>query len=151
MIVGMKTTLALVAGWLLASSFAAHAAPQCLPRFEGGWIRLPANAAMPMSAGFGRFANACKAQAEVVSASSPAFGDVSLHETTQVDGVSRMREVEALPLPAGGKAELRPGGLHLMLMQAKQPLREGERLPVAFKLRDGREVLGELEVRKAAP
>lgn len=152
MIATMKTPTVLAAGlFLLAVSSAAAAAPQCLPRFEGGWVRLPANAAMPMAAGFGRFANDCGAPAEVVSASSRAFGEVSLHETTQVDGVSRMREVEALPLPAGGKVELRPGGLHLMLMQAAQPLREGQRLPLAFRLRDGREIRAELEVRKAAP
>lgn len=152
MIVGMKTPTVLAAGLLLlTSSFAAAAAPRCLPRFEGGWIRLPANAAMPMAAGFGRFANGCGTPAEVVSASSRAFGDVSLHETTQVDGMSRMREVEALALPAGGGVELRPGGLHLMLMQAAQPLREGERLPVVFRLRDGRELRAELEVRKAVP
>jgi copper(I)-binding protein len=152
MIVGMKTPTILSAGLiLLVSSFAAAAAPQCLPRFEAGWARLPANAAMPMAAGFGRFANDCGAPAEVVAASSQAFGDVSLHETTQVEGVSRMRGVDALALPVGSKVELRPGGLHLMLMQATQPLREGERLPITFRLRDGREVRGELEVRKTAP
>lgn len=151
MIVGMKTPAALLAGLLLATASAASAAPACLPRFDGGWIRLPANPAMPMAAGFGRFGNACPAPAEVVSASSPAFGEVSLHESTRVDGVNRMRELEALALPAGASVELSPGGLHLMLMQAAQPLRAGERLPVTFRLRDGREVRAELEVRKPAP
>ncbi|MFT4249538.1 MAG: copper chaperone PCu(A)C [Pseudomonas sp.] len=136
---------------LLVSSSVALAASPCLPRFESGWIRLPRSAAMPMAAGFGRFANHCPERVEVASASSPAFGEVSLHETTQVDGVNRMREVAALALPAGAGVELRPGGLHLMLMRPAQPLREGERLPVSFRLRDGREVAAELEVRKAAP
>ncbi len=138
---------------LLLSCAVASAAPAeaCLPEFRDGWIRLPANAAMPMAAGFGRFSNGCGGALEVRAVSSAAFGDVSLHETTQVGGVSRMREVEALPLPAGGDVVLQPGGLHLMLMQPAQPLHEGERLPLVFGLRDGREIQAELEVRKAAP
>jgi len=104
-----------------------------------------------MAAGFGAFANACAKPSAVVSASSPAFGDVSLHETTQVDGVNRMREVPRLALPAGGKVTLAPGGLHLMLMEPKQALVEGGKVPVTFKLEDGRSVEAVLLVRKVAP
>jgi len=132
---------------------AAQAAPpaDCLPQWQAGWVRLPPNPAMGMAAGFGVFANPCAQSLAVVSASSPAFGDVSLHESTQVDGVNRMREVERLPLPAGGKAILAPGGLHLMLMEPTQPLREGAAVPVTFVLADGRQVDATLQVRKTAP
>lgn len=104
-----------------------------------------------MVAGFGGFANDCSVSLEVVAVSSPAFADVSVHQTTLVAGVSRMRAVAALALPAAGRVELRPGGLHLMLMQPQRPLREGERLPLTFTLRDGRELHAELEVRKGTP
>ena len=146
MIVVMKTSALFICGWLLAASLGATAAP-CQPRFEAGWIRLPAQSAMPMAAGFGRFVNRCAAPAEVVSVVSPVFGDVSMHQTTQADGVSRMREVSTLTLPADGAVELRPGGLHLMLMQPAQPLRAGQRLPLTFRLRDGAQIYAELEVR----
>lgn len=39
----------------------------------------------------------------------------SLHETSMEDGVMRMRPVTEIPIPAGGQAALRPGGLHGML------------------------------------
>jgi len=155
MIVGMNThrlLVALAAAACLASA-AVHAAPasDCVPQWRQGWVRLPPSPAMPMAAGFGEFGNACATPAVVVSASSPAFGEVSLHETTQVAGVSRMREVERLPLPAGGKVALAPGGLHLMLMQPKQALVEGASVPVAFQLQDGRVIEATLQVRKVAP
>jgi len=137
----------------VAGHAAAQAAPatECLPRWEAGWVRLPPSAGMAMAAGFGRLANPCAQSLAVVSASSPAFGDVSLHESTQVDGVNRMREVERLALPAGGAVILAPGGLHLMLMEPTQPLNEGSAVPVTFVLADGRKIEATLQVRKTAP
>ncbi len=84
----------------------------------------------------------------VVAVHSDQVRDISLHETTLVDGVSRMREVERLPIAAGKTAELKPGGLHLMLMGALQPLQEGQRVPVTFVLADGSEVPAELVVKR---
>jgi copper(I)-binding protein len=86
-----------------------------------------------------------------LSASSPAFGDVSIHETRNIDGVNRMREVEQLRIAADDSAVLKPGGLHLMLMQPHAPLKEGSKVVVKFKLQDGREILSELVVRKPVP
>ena len=107
--------------------------------------------AMPMMAGFGRMTNPCKMPIVIVSASSPAFGDVSLHETRNVGGVNRMRALDQLRLPPDGVVMLKPGGMHLMLMQPHAPLKEGSKVVVSFKLQDGREVLSELVVRKPAP
>ena len=56
----------------------------------------------------------------IVGASSPAFGEVSLHETRIVDGVSRMRALPELRIAPGDSAVLKPGGMHLMLMQPQR-------------------------------
>ncbi|WP_305805501.1 copper chaperone PCu(A)C [Stenotrophomonas sp. YIM B06876] len=125
-----------------------HAAGAQCVQLREGWIRLPPGAAaMPMAAGFGQIHNGCDQAVAVVSARSPAFKEVSLHETTQVQGVSRMREVGRLPVAAGQAAELKPGGLHLMLMGGGA-LQEGQRVALLLTLADGREVPGELVVRK---
>ena len=87
----------------------------------------------------------------MVAVRSPRFGEVSLHETRMVDGVSRMRELERLPVPAGGQAVLQPGGLHLMLIEPDAVLAEGERVPLVLVLDDGREIGAELVVARAAP
>lgn len=142
------------AKWLLALLFAAAAsqagARECAPAMKDGWVRLPP-AAMPMMAGFGRIANPCPAPVVIVSASSPAFGEVSLHETRIVDGVNRMRAIEQLRIVPDGDAVLKPGGMHLMLMQPRAPLKEGSKVVVIFKLQDGREILSELVAGKTAP
>lgn len=140
-----------VCGLVLCLAFALPAcARECAPRLRDGWIRLTP-VKMPMMAGFGRIENRCPTPMIIVEARSPSFGDVSLHETRIVDGVSRMRELPELRIASDGTAVLEPGGMHLMLMQPKTPLEQGRRIPIEFVLKDGRVLRGELEVRKAAP
>lgn len=124
-------------------------AHECAPQLQDGWIRLTP-VKMPMMAGFGRIENRCPAPVTIVGVSSPAFGDASLHETRIVDGVSRMRELPELRIAPDAAAELKPGGMHLMLMEPHAPLKEGSRVVVEFALKDGGVLRGELEVRKPA-
>lgn len=125
-------------------------AGDCAPQWRDGWIRLTP-ARMPMLGGFGRIGNPCPRAVTITGVSSPAFGDVSLHETRMVDGVSRMRPVSELQVPANGAVELKPGGLHLMLMAPRAPLLTGQRVQVVFTLKEGGVLRGELEARTAAP
>lgn len=86
------------------------------------------------------------AQADrVVGASSPAAAVVELHTHIMEGGVARMRQVPAIEVPAGGKVELKPGGLHIMLINLKAPLKAGDILPLTLRF----ERAGEISV--AAP
>ena len=124
-------------------------ARDCAPQVKDGWIRLLPGG-MPMQAGFGRIDNRCPMPATIVSASSPAYGSVELHESKVVEGISRMRAVPELRIAPDGAVVLQPGGLHLMLMQPKAKLKPGSRVAIEFNLKDGRTLLGEFEVRKPA-
>ena len=124
-------------------------ARDCAPQVKDGWIRLmPGGTAM--QAGFGRIDNRCPMPATIVSASSPSYGSVELHESRMVGGVSRMRAVPELRIAPDGAAVLQPGGLHLMLMQPTSPLKAGSRVAIEFALKDGRKLFGEFEVREPA-
>ena len=147
MIVAMQGPIVLFVSALLALP-ASVRADDCIPLLESGWIRQPPMA-MPMMAGFAQIRNPCAAPVTVVSASSPSFGSVELHETTRVDGVSRMRHVESLEVPAGGSATLAPGGLHLMLMQPRATPALGDSVEIELQLADGRRVRAGFEVRAA--
>ncbi|MBM9914023.1 MULTISPECIES: copper chaperone PCu(A)C [Stenotrophomonas] len=136
---------------LCALAASASAAEQRCVTVEQGWARMPPNPAMPMTAGYGTIRNGCSKAVTITGASSVAFGDVSLHETTVVDGISRMRAIERLPLAPGARAELKPGGLHLMLMDGKGALKEGQAVPLRLQLEGGGEAGTTLTVRKAAP
>ncbi len=127
------------------------AAAECRPIVSDAWIRLPPTPAMPMSAGFARIQNPCAQAISIVGAESLSFGDVSLHESRVVEGVNRMREIDALPVAPKQSVELKPGGLHLMLMHPETPLKAGEELVITLKLKDGRSLPATFTVRKAGP
>jgi hypothetical protein len=69
----------------------------------------------------------------LVSAASPVAGVVELHEMAMDGNVMRMRAVQGIDIPAGGKAELKPGGYHVMLMDLKGPLVEGNDVPLTLR------------------
>ncbi len=128
------------------------AARDCRPQVREGWVRMPPSGmsmkTMPMMAGFGRIVNHCSTPATILSARSPSFGSVELHETRVVDGVSKMRPLPSLRVAPDGAAILRPGGMHLMLMRPRTALKAGSRIVVEFELAGGGTLLGEFEVRK---
>jgi hypothetical protein len=70
--------------------------------------------------------------ARLVEASSPVAGVVEVHEMTTQNNVMRMRAVKALDLPAGRAVELKAGGYHVMLMDLKQQMKEGEVVPLTL-------------------
>ncbi|MFO1205444.1 MAG: copper chaperone PCu(A)C [Burkholderiales bacterium] len=76
----------------------------------------------------------------LVQASSPAAGVVEIHEMTMDNNVMKMRAITGLDLPAGKPVELKPGGCHVMLMDLKHELKDGEQVPITLVVegRDGK-------------
>ncbi|QWD77440.1 copper chaperone PCu(A)C [Polynucleobacter sp. MWH-Svant-W18] len=70
---------------------------------------------------------------QLLGASSPAAGEVQLHEMAMDGNVMKMRQVKDIPVPAGGIVELKPGGYHLMFMNLKGPFVTGQTIPVKLK------------------
>ncbi|WGF87197.1 copper chaperone PCu(A)C [Marinivivus vitaminiproducens] len=70
--------------------------------------------------------------------SSPAADRVEIHEMAMDGGVMTMRPVEdGLDLPPGQGVALEPGGLHLMLIDLKSGLTEGQSVPVTLTFAKG--------------
>jgi copper(I)-binding protein len=57
---------------------------------------------------------------------------VEIHEMSMEGDVMRMRQITALPLPAGEAVTLKPGGFHIMLTGLKQALRPGQTVPLTL-------------------
>ena len=74
-------------------------------------------------------------------------GVAEVHETKMDGEVMTMRAVKALDLPAGKTVELKPGGLHLMLMDLKRVLPAGSSVPLTLLLQDSRGVESRVETR----
>lgn len=75
--------------------------------------------------------------AKLVKADNPASRLTELHTHINDKGVMRMRQVQAIDVPAKGEAVLQPGGLHVMLIDMKAPLSEGQMVPITLTFDDG--------------
>lgn len=73
-----------------------------------------------------------RAEAALVAAASPAAARAELHTMAMEGGVMKMRPVERVALPAGKTVKLAPGGLHVMLVDIKRPLKEGEKVALTL-------------------
>ena len=76
---------------------------------------------MKMSAGYFVLTNNTGEAVRITAVTSPQFAAVEIHETTLEDGIARMRELDALVVPARGSVTLERGGKHLMLMRPEAP------------------------------
>ncbi len=84
----------------------------------------------------------------LLGVSSPVAGHAEVHEMTMQGNVMRMRELTGgLKLPAGQAVALAPGGLHVMLVDLKQPLAAGQVIPVQLRFEHAPPV--DLQVRVA--
>ena len=104
---------------------------------KDAWVR----ATVPQQKATGAFMQLTAASdARLVGASSPVAGVVEIHEMAMVQDVMKMRAVASLDLPAGKTVALRPGGYHVMLMDLKGQVKDGDTVPLTLVLegRDGK-------------
>ena len=74
---------------------------------------------------------------------SSVAGVVEVHETVTQGATSKMQKVAGIDIPANSSAELKSGGYHIMLMNVKREIKEGETLDVTVVF----EKAGEVKVK----
>jgi copper(I)-binding protein len=72
----------------------------------------------------------------LVGVSTPVAGRAELHQMAMENNTMRMRQVDAIDLPAGKPVNLASGGYHVMLFDLKRQLKEGETVPVTLVVQD---------------
>jgi hypothetical protein len=83
----------------------------------------------------------------LIKASTPLTATVQLHEVITEGSTSKMQEkAGGFPIPANGMLELKPGGFHIMLMDLKAPVTEGQVVPITLTF----EKAGEVTIMAAA-
>ena len=81
--------------------------------------------------------NAGDKEAKLVAAASSAAGVTELHNHINDGGVMRMRQVKEIAVPAKGEVALKPGSYHVMLIDMKAPLKEGDHVVITLGFADG--------------
>lgn len=82
----------------------------------------------------------------LIAAASPTAGRVEIHSHIVEDGVMKMRKVDGLQVSTNAPAELAPGGDHIMLFDLKQPLKQGDKLPLTLTFKDAGEIVVEAAI-----
>ena len=110
------------------------------------WIRATAPG-QKIAAGYMTIRNKSAQPERLVGGSSQAAAKVETHVSIKDGDIMRMREVKSYDIPAKGSFELKPNGSHLMLVDLKRPLKEGDKVPVVLKFEKSGEVKVDFEVR----
>ena len=90
---------------------------------------------------------------DVVAGRSPAAAVVELHETVREGDVMKMRQLPRFVVPAAGSLELKPGAHHVMLIDLRKPLKDGDSVQLTLTLQQGsatRDVMLAVPVRSVA-
>ena len=117
---------------------------------SGAWARQSFGKAAN-SAGFMLIKNTGTTDDKLIGVSSNISKKTELHTHIRDGQVMKMRRVKGgIAVPKGGSAELKPGGLHIMFIGLKEPLKAGTRFPVTLKFEKAGELTIELGAQKMA-
>lgn len=132
--------LKLISAALLLASAALHAQTV---EVHNAWVR----ATVKGQQGTGAFMSlTAKDGAQLVGVSTPVAGVAEIHEMKMDGDVMKMRAMPSLVLPAGKTVELKPGGIHLMLMDLKQAIAKDSKVPLSLHFKDGQGVMSQQEI-----
>ena len=87
---------------------------------------------------------------KLIGVASPAARSAEMHQMAVDAGVMKMRAVPALDVPSGGKLELKPGGYHVMLLDLKQPLKAGDKVPLTLTFQNAGSIVVSVDVESMA-
>lgn len=137
-----RTLLALAASLLIAGAAAAQTGSV---EVKNAWARATPGKADNSAA---YFTIESPAADRLTGVSTPAAQKAELHTMTMDGGVMKMRPLAGgIEVPAGQSVTLKPGGIHVMLMGLKEPLKAGEHFPLtlSFEKAGKREVTVSVE------
>lgn len=107
-------------------------------KVENAWVRATAPG-QKVAGGF--MSLTADADMTLVGGSSPASKAFELHFMKMENGVMEMRQMQEITLPKGKTVNLEPGGLHVMFIGLKGPIKAGDQVPMQLMVRskDGKE------------
>ena len=117
--------LGLTAVAISSAAFAADYTAGTL-KIANPWTRVTPPGAK-VAGGFLKVTNTGTAPDKLVSATSPVAGRMEVHEMALDGGIMKMRELaNGLEIKPGATVELKPGSFHMMFMDLKAPIKDGD-------------------------
>ena len=111
------------------------------------WARATAKSAKT-GAGYMMITNAGTTSDKLINVKSDMSRKTEIHQSSMKDGMMKMERVDGITIPANGKAELKPGGYHIMFMGLKAPLQVDTEFPLTLVFEKSGEVTVNVTVSK---
>jgi len=92
---------------------------------------------LPNSATFMSIENHTNKDLALIKATSNVSKVVELHRHKMINGMMTMYQIPKIDIPANGKAVLKPGGFHVMLIGLYKPLQVGNQITVTLEFSNG--------------
>jgi copper(I)-binding protein len=116
------------------------AAPACAEEVKAGdlvitqaWSRATPNGAK-VGGGYLTIENKGTSADRLIGGSGDVAGKIEVHEMAANNGVMTMRPLDkGLAIEPGHTVKLAPGGYHLMMFDLKEPLKQGDKVPITLE------------------
>jgi copper(I)-binding protein len=111
------------------------------------WSRATPNGAK-IGTGYFTIENKGTTADRLIGVSGDISGKIEVHEMSMNNGVMKMRAVDGgLVIDPGKTVKLAPGGYHLMIMDLKNPLKQGDKVPLTLSFEKAGKVAVTLDVQ----
>lgn len=114
---------------------------------KDGWVRFAPPTAKVHAAYF-TVQNNSKETQKLVGVESPVYGRTELHKSMVVDGVAKMEAMDGIAIEPGDIVTMKPGGLHTMLFEPKDPQVLGGTVPMVLKFESGARIAVDAKIAK---
>lgn len=145
----MPTLAMAVAGLLLTVAAMAHDATLGDLTIVDPWARATLGKARS-GAVYMTIVNKGPSDDRVIAVATPVARKAVIHEIEMKAGIVKMRPAGRPRVSKGGSTTLQPGGLHVMLMGLRKPLREGETFPLTLTFEEAGSITLDVAVRHFA-
>ncbi len=149
----LRSVVLLSVGWFFLSPVISFAQTQgAIPdnfSITNAWIKL-APPGSSVNAAYMDLHNHALEEKVIVAVTADCCAQVMMHQTRREGDRVYMDHRDTLYIPPQGELQLKPGGLHLMLMGAKAPLQPDDSVNIAFDFSDSTQLTLRVPVKKAA-
>lgn len=114
---------------------------------KDAWVgRVPPSS--PVAAAYFTVENKGNTDDKLIGVTTDISGRNKIHETvTDKQGVTMMKMVDTLVVPAGKSVVLKPGGTHVMLMDLKGPVTYRDKIELDLKFQNAGDIKVEAPVK----
>lgn len=144
-----RIVLAVTAALIVAAPALAQS-PQAAIHVENAWARSTPPGAKTAAA-YMTVVNTGHDADRLVAAATPVAGEADIHRTSEENGVMKMRPAGPLDVKPGSPITLSPGGLHVMMMDLKKPLTDGQDFPLTLVFEKAGKIQVNVHVQRMPP